>query len=216
MEQENLNSSTNELDIPVKPDSKNWRALQKDIPGLDIDSGLSRFQNNKSAYVDVLRSYAINTRSLLEALREINRDDLTDFATHVHGLKGSSSSINADEIACLAGALEKAANDSDFDFIKSHNCILAEKANKLISDINELLDEINADNKKPKKDKPDTEILADLCQACKNYDMDSADTALEELDSYDYDTDGELVIWLRESIERINFEEIVEKLQLYL
>jgi len=214
MEQEKLNSGTSEQSIHAGQDSKNWQALQRSIPGLDIEKGLVRFLGDKGAYVDVLRSYAINNRLLLEAFREINRDNLTDYSTVVHGLKGSSNSICADKIASLADELEKATYAGDFDFIESRNSVLAEKADRLISDINKLLDDIDADNKKPTKDKPDTGILAALCQACIEYDMDSVDTAIDELETYDYDSGGELIKWLRENVERINFDEIVERLQL--
>jgi len=214
-EQEELYIRTEENQYPVHADDKNWQALNKDISGLNINKGLSRFYDDKEAYVDVLRSYAKNTIPLLEASRSVNNENIKDYATTVHGIKGSSNGICAEETATIAEGLEKAAIAGDFDYITANNGKLAETANKLISDINEMLNEIDADNQKPKKDKPDSDILSRLRQACEDYEMSNVDAALDELEEYDYESDGELVVWLRENAEQMNFDEIVERLSDY-
>jgi len=211
-EQEKLYSRTDDQQLHVQKDEKNWQALEKGIPGVNIEKGLSRFYGDKNAYVDVLRSYAKNTLPLLEESKKINKEDLTSYTTVVHGIKGSSSGICAEEVADIAGSLEKSAQTGDHDYIKANNANLVKTAEKLISNIEAILKEIDADNQKNKKEKPDSETLSRLLRACENYEMSNVDAALEELETYDYETDGELVIWLRENAELMNFNEIVEKL----
>jgi len=211
-EQEELYGRTDSQVFPVHDDDKNWHALEKGISGINVEKGLSRFYNDKSAYIDVLRSYAKNTVPLLEESKNVSSENLENYATIVHGIKGSSGGICAEETAGIAGALEKAALAGDYDYITAQNANLTETAYKLISDINTMLEELDKDNKKPKKDKPDSEALERLLHACRNYEMSNADAILEELEVYDYESGGELVRWLRENVEQVNFEEIVEKL----
>ena len=42
--------------------------------------------------------------------------------------------------------------------------------------------------------------------------MSDVDAALVELEAYDYESDNELITWLRENVEITNFEGIVERL----
>jgi len=211
-ELEKLYCRTEDLDQPVQNDDKNWQALEKGIPGVNIEKGLSRFYNDKSAYVDVLRSYAKNTVPLLKEMQKIDRENLSGYTTAVHGLKGSSGGICAGEIADIAESLEKSSINNDYDHIIANNSILIAKTETLISEIEKILEEIDADNKKPKKSKPDPEILNRLLQACKDYEMSNVDAALEELEIYSYDSDNDLVVWLRENTELMNFDEIINRL----
>jgi len=214
-EQEKLYSRTDDQQLPVHNDDMNWQALDKGIPGVNVEKGLSRFNNDKMSYVDVLRSYAKNTIPLLKKSYDVNNIDLADYATIVHGIKGSSGGICADEAADIAEALEKASLSGDHSYITANNANLTETVQKLITDIEAVLDAIDADNEKPVKDKPDSEVLNRLLEACKNYEMSNVDAALEELEAYDYESDGDLITWLRENAEQMNFDEIVEKLSGY-
>jgi len=191
---------------------KNWRALDKGVPGLTINNGLLRFNGDKAAYIEVLRSFATNTPSLIEASAEVDQDSLKDNATIYHGIRGSSGNISAEEVAGMAVALENAALAGDYKYVSAHNKAFIELVRKLISDISAMIDEFDADNLKQKKEKPDNKTLDKLRQACINYDMISVDAALEELEAFDYESDGELVSWLRESVEKMDFDEIIERL----
>jgi len=213
-EQENNYRYAIDSDLPSIDDKMNWQALYKGVPGLDIEKGLVHFYNDKPAYISVLRSYAKNTPPLLDAAEDFNKDNLPHYTTMLHGIKGSSSGIHADKIAIFAEALEKAARSGDCIYILANNKNLIETTRKLIYDIEVMLDEIDSDNSKPKKDKPDGEILNKLHSACESYEMDSVDAALAELEAYEYENakDNEFIIWLRENVEQLNFEEIMKRI----
>ncbi|MCL1805370.1 MAG: ATP-binding protein [Clostridiales bacterium] len=191
------------------------RALGKGLEGVDIDEGIERFGGDEDAYFDVLRSFVLNTPPLLEAAKGVTGDNLPDYTIIVHGIKGSGRGICANEFADIAEALEKAARAEDFDFVDAHNASFLSAAWKLISDMDDMLLKIYLDNPKPVKDEPDMATLDKLSEACANYDMDSADTALAELECFEYETNGELVPWLRENVEDVNFALIIEKLNEY-
>jgi len=189
-------------------------SFRDDVYGLNIEKGLRRFSSDTDAYISVLHSYARNTVPLLDTVLEksVNREQLKEYETIVHGVKGSSSGICAEIVADLAAALEDAAVAGDHDFIAANNTAFVETAKKLISDIEHLLENIRVESNKPKKEKPDMETLRKLNEACINYEMNNVDSAIAELESFDYETDGELVSWLRNNVELTNFDEIVERL----
>ena len=201
-------------ELPVVDDNMDWQALYKGVAGLNIEKGLMQFYNDKNSYVSVLRSYAKNTPPLLDAAANFSKDNLTHYTTMLHGIKGSSAGIHADKIAVYAESLEKAARTGDYEYIHVHNENLIELARKLIFDIETMLEEIDNDNRKPVKEKPDIEILTKLSLACQNYEMDAVDEALSELEAFEYtsDKDNELLVWLKENVEQTNFDEIIKRI----
>jgi hypothetical protein len=42
--------------------------------------------------------------------------------------------------------------------------------------------------------------------------MDGVDSAMMELETYDYESDNELSAWLRENVDKMNFAQIRERL----
>ncbi|MCL2261010.1 MAG: transporter substrate-binding domain-containing protein [Fibromonadales bacterium] len=186
--------------------------LNKEIVGLNIQEGLKRYSYDEATYLKVLRSYTVNIGSMLRSIEVISEDKLTDYEITVHGIKGASLDIFAEQVGKSAKDLEMAAKAGDFNYIKTYNPEFLETAGKLISDLESVLSAIDAENPKPKKDKPDFDVLADLLIACKAYDMDGADAAMEKIEQYQYTDDNGLANWLRENIDMMNFVHIVQKL----
>jgi hypothetical protein len=75
-----------------------------------------------------------------------------------------------------------------------------------------MLEQVAADNPKPKKAEPDAQVLAALAESCKSFDIDEVDKAMDELERYDYESKGELVVWLRTQLTQMGFDQIVERL----
>jgi len=211
-EQENLYLHTEEITTHTVNEDKNWQMLDKGIAGISIKRGLLRFNGDKDSFLNVLRSYAKNTPPLLEAISEVAPERLMGYAAIVHGIKGSSSAICAEEITGFAEALENAANAGEYKYIINNNANFIKTTKGLITGIQKMITEIDAGNNKPRKTNPDAKTLERLCQACINYDMNSVDEALEELEAFDYESNGLLIRWLRKNVEVTNFEEIVERL----
>ena len=90
-----------------------------------------------------------------------------------------------------------------------------EDLKKYLSDafLRDMLDKIAAGKVKPKKDKPDDEVLARLLAACENYDIDEIDAMMTEIENYTYESNADLVVWLRENVNQMNYTQIIEQLK---
>jgi CheY-like chemotaxis protein len=186
------------------------RTFPGQMEGVDLQRGLERFSNDVEAFLQVLRSYAANTRPLLAAVRGVTRETLADYAVAIHGIKGSSRGICADGVGDRAAALEKAAKAGDFDFVSANNDAFLEAAENLVNDLDALLRQMT--NPKPKRNRPDRDVLDKLMAACEAYDMDGVDAAMAELERCEYESDGGLVAWLREHVDRMNFAQVRARL----
>jgi len=188
------------------------KLLSRDIAGLSIVKGLEQHGGDEKSYLPVLRSYTASVRAILSDIEDITEDKLSEYKLNVHSIKGTSKSIFAEHIGNLAADLEEAAAENDYSFIEKHNKIFHEATGKLLDDIDNLLAEIDSEKEKPVKEKPDTELLDALLAACKEFSIDKVDEAMDKIDSYNYKSDNDLVTWLREKVNLMNYLEIVEKL----
>ena len=178
----------------------------------DVERCMERFGNNMDSFIMIMRSFITSTCSLLPLVKEATKDSLAEYAITVHGIKGSSRSVCADRVGDMAEALEKAAKAGDFDFVRTHNPDFIKTVDELIAYIDDLTANMSSASSKPLKEKPDSETLSALLAACKNYDMDGVDAAMEQMEKFEYESDGELATWLRTNVDRMNFKQIEEKL----
>ena len=175
------------------------------IPRLNIPEGIKRFGGDEETYLDTLRSYADNTGPLLEQIKDVSKDTLADYAIIVHGIKGSSRGICAEAAGALAAKLESAAKTGDYTFVDENNATLIKLVGDLIGGIKTLIVTIKAENPKPRKDKPDAELLKKLLAACERYNANETDDVIAQLDSYDYETGGGLIAELKKSADESDY-----------
>jgi HPt (histidine-containing phosphotransfer) domain-containing protein len=185
----------------------------KNIPRIDIKKGLESCNNEEKVYIKILRAYADNMHNIAEILESeeaVNR--LHEYKITVHGIKGASAAIFAEQLSKEAKALEKAAQEENLDYINGHNAGFIEALRRLVHEINCLLKDYDNENPKPVKDKPDSELLERLRTACNDYDMGAADAVMEELEQYRYEADNGLAEWLRENVDMARFSDISKRL----
>jgi signal transduction histidine kinase/CheY-like chemotaxis protein len=180
------------------------------VEGLNVEKGLERFGGDGKSYMESLRSYVLHTPALLEAAQVT--DVLSDYAITVHGIKGSSYGISADSVGRRAEELEHAAKAGNADFVKAENETFIRAAEQFIANLTKFLDDLEEKIEKPRMAAPDLVLLARIRNAAEHYDMGELDKAMEELEQYAYESDAELIPWLREQIEKSEFEEIAERL----
>jgi CheY-like chemotaxis protein len=181
------------------------------IEGLDWNRGIGLFDGEDS-FLQVLRSFAVNTKPLLKTVTDVSEESLTEYATVVHGIKGSSRGICAGAVGKLAESLEFAAKDGNTDFVHRHNPELLASVSKLITDIEALLDKNANVTEKPAKDRPDTADLLKLRAACDSFDMNEIESVMQRIDEYVYFADEGLADWLRENIMQLNYTQIAERI----
>jgi signal transduction histidine kinase/CheY-like chemotaxis protein/HPt (histidine-containing phosphotransfer) domain-containing protein len=180
------------------------------VEGLDAEKGLERFGGDGKSYMESLRSYVVHTPPLLAAAR--TTEALADYAIIVHGIKGSSYGISAQEIGQKAEQLEHAAKAGNLDFIKEKNGEFIAAAEQFIADLTALLNILEDSLRKPRKLAPNPALLERIWDAAENYNIGELENAMDELEQCSYKLEAELIPWLREQIDKAEFGEITERL----
>jgi PAS domain S-box-containing protein len=190
------------------------KLLNAQADGLDIKRGIKKYNNDEGVYFNILRSYVAGMSSMLDIVADFKEENLKDYEIKVHGIKGMSNDMFAEEIGGAAAVLEKAAKAGDLDYIREHNPAFIESARRFISGLEGLVAAVDADTPKQEKAKPSEEGLLKLLDSCRIYDMSSADEAMEELRRFKYESeeDNELIEWLGDKYDMTKFDEIAEKL----
>lgn len=185
----------------------------KSIPGLDITKGIGQHSGNQENYLKVIRSFMVSTKSKLEIIENSPEKNLKQYEITIHGIKGSSRGISAEDIGNKAAELEKAAEAGNIEFINKNNPVFLQDLKALLDDLEDLFNEIDSKIVKQKKERPDEKVLARLASACEIYDMMEVEAAIKELSKYEYETDNDLADWLRHCSEAMEYDKISEKLK---
>jgi hypothetical protein len=167
----------------------------------------------------VPRSSCKHTPAQLERLRTLTESparglSLADYIITVHGLKGSSYGICADGVGKEAEALESAARTGGLERVIAGNVPFIEKAEALLRDIGQLLEKAEtAKGARQKIPAPEKELLDQMLDAVKRYKTSGMEEILVKLESRDYESGGELVVWLREQMDNLEYDAIRERLE---
>jgi CheY-like chemotaxis protein len=184
----------------------------KNIEGVDLAAGLERYMNGL-VYLEILRSYAASMPAFLDTLRGVSKETLDSYAVMVHGIKGSSYQICAGEAGKKAEFLEIAARAKDWKTIEACNGDFISIMESLLKNLNRFLEEPEKWNRRPAAARPDPALLARLLEACKDYKITIMEEVITELEKYTYESEADLVSWLREQIDNIEYEAIQERLE---
>jgi CheY-like chemotaxis protein/HPt (histidine-containing phosphotransfer) domain-containing protein/anti-sigma regulatory factor (Ser/Thr protein kinase) len=169
-------------------------------------------------------------------------ENLKDYAVAVHGIKGSCFNIGAFEVGKLAEFQEYAAKEGRLqEAIDMHPGFMT-SADKLINSFKVLLKKISeteideeqsandqnpqsdldgpeqayppasSDDGSERYDYPPLEILLAIYKASNSFDIKAMDELIAELESHSYETGDELVNWLRQQIDNLEFDSIAKRL----
>ncbi|MDR3164034.1 MAG: response regulator [Synergistaceae bacterium] len=206
------------------PDAQNdYEAILKNllektrISGIDILAGMRRFNDVASVYIGVIRSFAQNMPKLLNTLRDVTESTLSEYAVTVHGAKGSCYGISADEVGRMAEALEISAKSGDFARVMAGSETFIGNVETLIIQLEELLKSAgeigaNADSAKNSLPAPDRSLLKKMLEASRDYDIDTMQNVMNELDQYSYESQSELISWMKEQLLNFGYDAISDKL----
>ena len=196
-----------------EPFSEDGSLLTIEIPGIDAKKGIAQYGNDADIYLSVLRSYAANAPDILNKLRVVTAETIKDCVISAHGLKGMSGNICAEQIRALAAELETTARNGDLTGSIRLTGALLRATEHLTDNITAWFKTYDDKNEKPRKSEPDRDILAKLMESCELYDMTGVDEAMDELEAANYDAGAELVKWLREKIDIMEFDEVIKRLK---
>jgi signal transduction histidine kinase/CheY-like chemotaxis protein len=184
----------------------------KHLEGIDIQEGLERYKNDIS-YLKILHFYANSTPELLNVLRAVSPENLGAYAVTVHGIKGSSYQISANEVGKQAEVLEMAAKAGDWEMVKKNNEPFIRAMEALFANMRKFLADTEVKADKSSVSEPDRGLLAKMLAACKEYNITVMEAALIELEKYSYKSGEDLVVWLRQQLDGLDYEAIRERLE---
>jgi PAS domain S-box-containing protein len=183
-----------------------------EIPGVDTKKALALYAGDTGIYLPLLRSYITNTSATLEKLKAVSSATLSDYVITVHGLKGTSAGIGAEEVRAQALELENLSRSGDLQGVLSRNDKLIADAEIIVANVKAWLEHNDVQKEKPRKKVPDKDLLIKLRESCESYDMDGIDEVMKYLESSDYDEDADLIKWIREMIDVSKMGEVAQRL----
>jgi LPS O-antigen subunit length determinant protein (WzzB/FepE family) len=132
----------------------------------------------------------------------------------VHGLKGASYGICAETIGGEAEELEFAAKAGDYEKVESKNTAFIAEVEAALEQLGELLKTAAETGKaKQKADAPDRDLLEKLLDASKHFKPAVMEEIMAELEKYEYQSEEDLIPWLREQIDNLEYDAVREKLE---
>ncbi|MDR1903900.1 MAG: response regulator [Treponema sp.] len=184
-----------------------------EIEGIDLKAGIKRYEG-ETVYLQILRSYTVHTPELLGKLRSLSRETLPEYAITVHGLKGSSYGICAGTIGKQAEELEHAAKAGNYEKVSGENAAFIAKVEAALAALEELLqDAAESGPAKQKAPAPDKVLLEKLLDASKRFKPAIMEEVLTEIEGYEYESGEDLVAWLREQLDNLEYDAIRERLE---
>jgi len=197
------------IDEPSEDEDEN---IVIEISGVDTKKGLALYAGETDIYLPLLRSYVTNTPPALSKLGSVSAQNLSDYVITVHGLKGTSAGIGAEEIRAAALELENLSRAGDLQAVLSKNGKLIADTQAVVANVTAWLQEYDSKNAKPRLKAPDKALLERLKKSCDNYDMSGIDEAVAELVKNDYEEGAGLVAWLKEKIDISEIDEASARL----
>jgi signal transduction histidine kinase/DNA-binding NarL/FixJ family response regulator/HPt (histidine-containing phosphotransfer) domain-containing protein len=193
-----------------------------DIPGIDVEAGLSLYGGDMDIYVPVLRSYIPNAQANIQEMRRLLSDagQLQEmpprYAVIANGLKGISANIGAENMRQASYELEKMAKAGDLAGVLAKNGVLLDMAETLVAGIIAWLGDYDSRHSKPLQKAPDRALLSKLRECCEAYDMKGIDTLMEELESASYEEGASLVARLKDEVNSSDFSAAAARLSEYM
>ena len=192
------------------------------VEGVDFIQGLRRYSNEKT-YLNVIRSFCLHTPALLKKLRSFIGDEteknhekiisLSDYTIIIHGLKGSCYNISANIAGIEAKELETAAKAGDIELITRKTLSFISLIESLLNNLGMVLQKAKDQELKKHAASPDSELFSRLFETSKFYKAAEMEQIIRELESYEYESGGELVSWLREQMDNLRYDVICSRLE---
>jgi hypothetical protein len=110
--------------------------------------------------------------------------------------------------------LELDAKSGDFKKVKAGNEDFIKAAEALIEDLRNLLAASESQRaEKRRLPAPDRTLMAEMLEAVRHFSTSDMEKIQEKLEMYEYDTGGDLVAWLRERLDNLEYDAISRRLK---
>jgi CheY-like chemotaxis protein len=93
--------------VPAPMESSDIKALPDSLPGINIAGGLKRMMDNQSLFVEVFRQFIDDQRDVITRIQtKLDEGSIEEAERIVHGLKGVSGTVSADDVYAAATMLD--------------------------------------------------------------------------------------------------------------
>ena len=187
---------------------------QVGIEGLDPEEGIGRFAGQAKLYVKIIKTFVDNMGAHLDNLAGLTQEGLEAYGVQVHGVKGSCYGISANREGDMAKELEMAAKAGDYEKALAGNAPFIATMNDLIGQLRAVLVALEGGDGDggQKKAEPDKAVLAVMLQACRDFDVEMMQESMKTLEQFEYESGGDLVVWLGEQVTAFGYDKIEERL----
>ena len=200
--------------------SENIQDIQFLIPNVNTVSGVKYAGNSITAYIDVLKTYIVDTTSKLELLTDsYSKNDWETYTVNMHAVKSASKAIGADKLSIAAARLEKASSEANTDFITANTENCFEMIKETVSNVELCLKSIKSDeNKIVPTQNGNIELLYQKITAIKNaaenYNILFVKDTAEELETFRWEKKiTDTLEHIRSAAEFFDYESIVKNSQ---
>ena len=166
-----------------------------EIEGLRVCEGI-KYSGTKELFFSLLADfYKLIDMKSTKMEKCLADGMIRDYTIEVHALKNTARMIGAMELSELCFRLEQCGNAEDVEILQAET----PKMLAMYSGYKEILKPYAKQNSGAKQEVPAEELLAKLAElrdAMDNFDLDGADKAMEELDTYRFEEACEP--WLEE------------------
>jgi len=184
-----------------------------EIEGLDLETAVARFGGNAGLYARIIGTFVDSIGVHLDKLSGLTPEGLVPYAITVHGIKGSLYGISANREGDMAKELEILAKAGEVEKVSAGSPVFIETVNELNEKFRKALAEIEAGNAEAqKKPEPDKALLAAMLEASRDFDVERMQESLKELEKFEYEKGGDLVVWLGEQVTAFSYDRIEERL----
>lgn len=153
----------------------------EEIPGLDMHEAM-RHNPDRESFQQMLDIYYETIPSKADCIEMYEKEEqIRDFTIQVHALKSSSRLIGATVISKLAADLEEAGNRQEVEKIHKDTIILLSLYRKYRDYLKDYITVVPKSAKAYVSPETIIEKLLEIKKAMENFDLELADTIIEEL-----------------------------------
>lgn len=189
------------------------------MPEIDCAEGIKNIGGSLEKYNELLQIYYTEMSQILEILPELANENLEQFKIKIHGVKGSSRNVGAEQVSKHALQLEEWAKAGKQEEILSQLDLFLKELDgvmvRIASYLKEALESVERDGNLL----PELELtrVYTILKALSEFDMDEVEEEVRELYKNRYTDDTEAVLEeLKRYVEDLDYKHATELLQDYL
>lgn len=133
VETEKMEEATEEA-TEETTDTIKQKTLEERFPSLNIQLGMVYCMNDEDFFLEIIETYVSGDKREILA-QEYAEESWKNYQTHVHALKSTSMNIGAEKLSEQAKALEFAADEENYQYIREHHDEVMTEYGKLLEEL---------------------------------------------------------------------------------